>query len=217
VEGNRREVIADMIARVRAGCPLLQGRVAGAADFVLGLRNYNENMRLPAAYIVPRGQDAGANQNLVGLFQVVQKIIAVVVEFDATPDRRGQAPTMAYDEMERCLFGSVLMWRPDVCRSARGFYLVGASFPDLDRARVFYEWQFAIDWQITDDDAVPIWDLDPTYAPLAHVEVDGFHSPGAVAVPGEDPAFVVNLPTGEPPIPPATDGPWPQPPAEDAP
>jgi hypothetical protein len=42
------------------------------------------------------------------------------------------------------------------------------------------------------------------------VEVDIFHAPGAVGVPGTDPAAVVVVPTGDPPYPPPTDGPWPE-------
>src|SRR5262245_9759164 len=145
-----------MIERIRLGCPMLQGRVAGAADFTLGLRNYNENMKLPAAYVIPRGQEAGPNRAMGGLWQIVQKTFGVAVEFDATPDRRGQDPAMQFDEMEACLWGTLLTWRPDVCRSANGFYVIGGSFLDLDRARVWYEWQFGIDWQITDADVVPL-------------------------------------------------------------
>ena len=87
----------------------------------------------------------------------------------------------------------------------QGAYFGGARYLDLDRARLWYQWEFVVDWQITDLDGV-----QPPSIPLESVEVDIFHAPGAIGVPGTDPAAVVAVDTGDDPIPP-TDGPWPDP------
>jgi hypothetical protein len=200
-------IVETFIAQLRANAPLFAGRIAGAAEFYAGLKNYNTSMALPAAYVLPLGQEAEGNPIMNGLIQIVHKSIGVAVELDAQTDRRGQAPVMQFDVIEAQLFASVLNLFIDDAngcpRMSRGVYFQGARYLDLDRARLFYQWEFGLDWQISDADGV-----QPVSVPLAAIEVDIFKAP---VVPGDTPPAVVLIPTGEPPYPPATDGPWPDP------
>ena len=59
----------------------------------------------------------------------------------------------------------------------------GARYLDLDRARLLYQWEFGLDWQISDADGVQ----EPSI-PLAAIEVDIFKAPVA---PGDVPPAVV--------------------------
>jgi hypothetical protein len=197
-------IMGTFISQLRTNAPIFGGRVGGAAEFQAGLRNYNTSMPLPAAFVLPLGQEAEPNQVWNGLIQIVHKTVGVAVELDAQRDRRGQDPTMSFEDIEAQIFASVLNLEIGECRMVRGTSFSGARYLDLDRARLFYQWEFNIDWQLTDADGV-----QPVSIPLEHVEVDIFHAPGAVGVPGDMPAAVVVVPTGEPPYPPATDGPWP--------
>lgn len=203
-------IMGSLIASLRANAPIFGGRVAGAAEFYAGLKNYNTSMALPAAYVLPLGQEAEPNKYWGGLVQIVHKTIGIAVELDAQTDRRGQAPAMNFEEIEAQLFASVLNITIDECRMVQGANFAGARYLDLDRARLFYQWEFLLDWQITDADGV-----QPVSVPLQHVEMDIFHAPGAVGVPGSIPAAVVVVPTGEPPYPPPTNGPWPDPTAKE--
>jgi hypothetical protein len=200
-------IVETFIAQLRANAPLFAGRIAGAAEFYAGLKNYTTSLALPAAYVLPLGQEADANPVMNGLLQIVHKSIGVAVELDAQTDRRGQAPVMQFDVIEAQLFASVLNLIIDDAngcpRMSRGVYFQGARYLDLDRARLFYQWEFGLDWQISDADGV-----QPQSIPLAAIEVDIFKVP---ATAGDVPAAVVHIPTGEPPYPPATDGPWPDP------
>ena len=199
-------IMGAFIAQLRGNAPIFGGRVGGSAEFYSGLRNYNTSMALPAAYVLPLGQEAEPNQVWNGLIQIVHKQVGVAVELDAQRDRRGQDPTMSFEDIEAQIFRSVLNLEIGECRMVRGTSFAGARYLDLDRARLFYQWEFNIDWQLTDADGV-----QPPSVPLEHIEVDIFHAPGAVGVPGTVPAAVVVVPTGDPPYPPPTDGPWPQP------
>lgn len=197
-------IMATFISQLRANAPIFAGRVAGAAEFYAGLKNYNTAMVLPSAYVLPLGQEAEGNQAAGGdLIQIVHKSVGVAVELDATPDRRGQDPVMQFQVIEAQLFASVLnMILMDACqRMTKGVYFQGARYLDLDRARLFYQWEFGLDWQIGTQDGV-----QPQSIPLAGIEVDIFKAPVA---PGDIPPAVIRVPTGEPPYPPATDGPWP--------
>jgi len=197
-------IMATFISQLRANAPIFANRVAGAAEFYAGLKNYNTSLALPAAYVLPLGQEAESNQAAGGdLIQIVHKSIGVAVELDAQTDRRGQDPAMQFPIIEAQLFASVLnMILKDNCpRMSRGVYFQGARYLDLDRARLFYQWEFGLDWQIGTQDGVQIQSV-----PLAAIEVDIFKAPVA---PWDMPAAVIQIPTGDPPYPPATDGPWP--------
>jgi hypothetical protein len=186
-------VIDATISQLRAYCPPLAGNVAGAADFRLGLQNYNATLPLPAAYVVPLDQDSDGNQVMVGLVQTVTKRIGVIVEFDASADRRGQDPAMSYDDIEAALFAAILNWLPEDCRTLnnQGFWFHGGRFLDLDRARLFYQWEFALNWQITDADG---WQ-EPTI-PLESIEVDIFKVPPQ-DITVDNPAAVVVIDTAD--------------------
>ena len=110
---------------------------------------------------------------------------------------------MNFEEIEAQIFASVLNLTIGECRMPRGASFAGARYLDLDRARLFYQWEFNLDWQITDADGV-----QPESVPIQQIEVDIF-GPHGTPPPGTPPAAVVVVPTGEPPYPPATDGPWP--------
>jgi hypothetical protein len=200
-------IVETFIAQLRANAPLFGGRIAGAAEFYAGLKNYNTSMALPAAYVLPLGQEADGNPVMNGLIQIVHKSVGVAVELDAQTDRRGQAPVMQFDVIEAQIFRSVLnLFITDAAncpRMTRGTQFLGARYLDLDRARLFYQWEFGLDWQISDADGVQTSSI-----PLAAIEVDIFKAP---VVPGDIPPAVVLIPTGDPPYPPATDGPWPDP------
>ena len=207
-------ILGPTIEHLRANCPVFAGGVAGAADFKQGLERYEATMPLPAAYVIPTEQDGeDGNENAnggTGYFQIVRKTIEVVVELDARNDRRGQTPAMMYDVIEAALFSAMLEWAPVECRvpGMHGYQFVGGGVLDLDRARLFYAWRFLLPYQLTDLDG---WH-EPTPPPdLIMAELDVFNAPGAVGVPGELPAAVVPIPTGDPPYPDPTDGPWPDP------
>jgi hypothetical protein len=196
-------IVGSFITSLRANAPVFGGRVAGAAEFYKGLRDYNTSMPLPAAYVLPLSQEADRNQILNGLVQVVHKGIGIAVELDAQTDRRGQAPVMNFEAIEAQIFASCLNLHLSECRMSQGTYFLGAHYLDLDRARLFYQWEFGMDWQITDEDGV-----QPLTVPLDALELDIFHRPQT----GDEPAAVAVVATGDDPPPPPTDGPWPNPP-----
>jgi hypothetical protein len=204
MSGSVATAIAICIAQLRANAPVFQGRVAGAAEYFKGLRDYNTSLPMPAAYVLPLGYDAEPSRGMGGsLFQIVHTHIGVAVELNAERDRRGQDPAMQLEEIRAQIFASILNLFLPGCRASTGIYAVGARSLDLDRARSWWQWEFAYDDQITDLDGV-----QPDSVPLAGIEVDIF-GPHGVPAPGTAPAAVVVVPTGDPPIPPATDGPWP--------
>jgi hypothetical protein len=201
VEANE-VIIGPTIDHLRTYCPPFAGRVAGAADFRQGLQNYNTSMVLPAAYVVALGQEAPPNANMIGYWQIVQKTLGVIVELDATADRRGQNPAMSYDAIEAALFSSLINWAPEDCRvpNRQGYQFAGGHFLDLDRARLFYQWEFLLPWQLTEDDG---WHDPAEPIDLLGIEVDLYTAPPfdmPPPPPGRPPGAIIIIPTTDAPV-----------------
>lgn len=155
------------IAQLRLYAPVFGGRVAGAADFDRGLRD-QVWLDYPAAYVIPLDEEATPNASGPGLIQTVTERIGVIIALSNLDDRRGQAPAATYEEMRAAIFGAVLNWRPDANSQPRGYAYGGGQLRDFDRGRLFYQFEFIIETQITDDDG---W--HPPQTPLTQIDLVG--------------------------------------------
>ena len=137
--------LVRVIAHLKAHVPLLEGRVAGAAEFSAMMAGELRPEIYPAAYVIPLGESAEDNDAMNAVYQVVTERLGVVVAFDNTADRRGQGVTQLYRPMRAALFAALLNWRgTDPDRALRGFELGSGGLLQQDRARVFYQWEFTL-------------------------------------------------------------------------
>ena len=112
---------------------------------------------------------------------------------------------MDFETIETQIMASCLNLYIGQCRMTQGAYFTGSRYLDLDRARLWYQWEFGLDWQITELDGVQF----PSQPLSVEVDIFGPHGPPE---PGTPPAAVVYLPNSDDPSPPPpTDGPWPDP------
>ena len=151
--------ISLVIAQLRAYCPALGRRIGGAADFDKGIETVvaikdpvTGKFAYPVAVVIPLEDEAASNDLMDGVVQVVTETVGIIVEFDATADRRGQAAVSQVEAMKYALFGAVLNWLIDPNRGARGLYYAGGELLDFDRARLFWMFRFSFDATITDAD-----------------------------------------------------------------
>jgi hypothetical protein len=172
--------IGLIIAQLKTSAPLFAGNVAGAAEYERAVEDQTW-LPLPAAYVIPLDTEAGPNDSMNGLFQVCTERIGIIVAMDNSADRRGQAPVATIDRVQAALFRAVLNWRPDssidnpgqpagnpqLDHETRGFRLDHANLVGWDRARLFYQWDFALDVTITDADG---WQ-QPPFAPLTTLDI----------------------------------------------
>ncbi len=172
--------IDDVITQLRANCPLLGPRVAGAADYATGIATGSAWLATPAAYVIPLDDDAGDNDALNGLRQTVTERIGVVVNW-ATIDRRGQTPAGDLSPARTQIFAALLNWKPAGANAARGMAYAGGSMLDFDRARLFYQFDFTLETMITDADGwqypdtaltgIDATSTQPTGTPVAQIDV----------------------------------------------
>ncbi len=168
--------IDAVASQLRAVATVFGGNVAGAAAYANGVAD-QVWLPLPAAYVIPREEDAEPNDSWPGLNQIIRERISVIVVL-STPnaggasdaaDRRGQAAAAQLPTLRAAIFKALLNWQPPGANAARGIAYLGARFPEegaFDRARFFYEFTFGLDVTITDADG---W----TVQGLPLVEVQG--------------------------------------------
>ena len=173
--------IPAVITQLRTYCPALGGRVAGAANFETGVETVvsftdaSGNLQYPNAIVIPLGSEARDNELPHGpaLEQIVTETFAVVVEFDASQDRRGQAGADQIDAMRYSLYAALLNWHADEARSEEGLNYAGDEPLPFDRARLFWQFRFSLNVTVTDADG-----FLPRGDPLTQVQS---------TVPGETP------------------------------
>lgn len=138
-----------VIAALRARCPMFAGNVAGAAEF----KTIPETgkMRLPAAYVVPTEDITAEQKSLTDYWQNVTEGFAVIVVLDNTRDERGQVA--GYDvvhDVRAQIWKALLGWEPD--ENAGPIAYSGGQLLDMDRGRLYYQFEFMLTREIGESD-----------------------------------------------------------------
>lgn len=140
--------IALIIAALKTRCASFGGRVAGAAEY----KRLPEaaNLDMPAAYVIPLDENPDAVQSHNGYRQVVRDSVAVVVVLANTADERGQGSITSVRAIRTELWAALLGWEPDADHGRIEYE--GGQLLDLDRARLYYQFEFAAETEIIESD-----------------------------------------------------------------
>lgn len=166
-----------VIAQLRTYCPSFAGRVAGAARF----KSLDEsaNLTVPACYVIPLDDNPGERESMNDVRQRLIEAFAVVVAISNVADERGQAAAnTAHDSIRAELWKALLGWQPDNlgCNSIyRGIEYQGGNLLDLDRSRLWYQFDFGAEMQIGPEDGWQGIELAalPHFDGLTLTEVNG--------------------------------------------
>ena len=169
--------ISLVIEQLRRYCPELGGRVGGAADFETGVETViaitdprTGKFAYPCAVVVPLEDEPSGNDLMDGNLQTVVETIGVIVEFNASADRRGQTGVSGVEAMKYRIFSALLGWNIDPNRGARGLYYAGGELLTFDRARLFWMYRMSFEATIGDADGFqprgdPLVDIVETIQP----------------------------------------------------
>ena len=169
--------ISLVIEQLRRFCPVLGGRVGGAADFETGTETViaitdprTGKFAYPCAVVIPLEDEPSGNDLMDGNLQTVIETVGVIVMLDATGDRRGQAGVSNVDAMKYQIFGALLGWNINPYRGARGLYYAGGELLTFDRARLFWMYRMSFEATISDVDGFipsgdPLTDIVETIQP----------------------------------------------------
>lgn len=133
-------LLETIITALRARCASFgsPSRVAGAAQFKV--LPESAALAVPCAFVVPLDdapQDSRA-QNSVR--QALVDSFAVVVAVSNVADEKGQAGAATLHALRAELWAALLGWRPDLRYD--GITYEGGSLLSLDRARLWYQFEF---------------------------------------------------------------------------
>ncbi|WP_276642893.1 phage tail terminator protein [Siccibacter turicensis] len=138
-----------VIAALRARCPVFAGNIAGAAEFKAIPET--GKMRLPAAYVVPTEDITAEQKSLTDYWQNVTEGFAVIIVLDNSRDERGQAAGYdAVHDMRQEIWKALLGWEPDECAGPVAYS--GGQLLDMDRGRLYYQFEFMLTREITESD-----------------------------------------------------------------
>lgn len=166
-----------IIQALRLRCPLFSGRVAGAAQFKA--LQEGAALQVPCAFVVPLDESPQDNQSQNGLRQRMKESFAVIVAISNVQDERGQSAAHGRRQIRNQLWKALLGWQPSEDHDAIEYE--GGSLLTLDRARMWYQFEFGAYMEIGPEDgyqetylnALPHYDgatikvdvIDPVFDP----------------------------------------------------
>lgn len=135
-----------IIAQLRALCPSFNGRVAGAAEF----KPVPEAAALPVpcAFVIPLDDRPDPPKALNAVGQEMTDSFGVVVALDNRADEKGQIAFDAVHAVRSEIWKALLGWVPGPVDSVNpatdynGIYYEGGSLLAIDRARLWYQFEF---------------------------------------------------------------------------
>lgn len=124
------------------------GRIAGAAEFAV--LSPDAKLAMPAAYVIPLDDSAQPNTSDNGYSQLVRDGFAVIVVLSNTSDELGNSSVAQVQPIRNVLNAALLSWKPD---SEHGpIEYEGGQLLDIDRARLYYQFEYACETQFTEAD-----------------------------------------------------------------
>lgn len=175
--------LEPVIAALRARLPYFSSRIGGAAQFKV--LEQSAQLQVPCAYVVPTDDTPGENLSNVTIRQDITDGFAVIVVIPNTPDEKGQASTHSVHQVRKLLWAALLGWEPGP--EYDPILYEGGQLLQIDRARLWYQFEFSavmqIDvtdtWQATALAALPPYDggtvqidaidpSDPNLVPTPH-------------------------------------------------
>lgn len=140
--------LETVIEALRARCPVFETRVAGAAQFKL--LPESAAMSVPCAFVIPLDDNPAESVSQNSIRQALKDSFAVVVAVSNTSDERGQGAAHSVHAMRAALWAALLGWRPDLRYD--GIVYEGGQALSLDRARLWYQFEFSALMEIEPED-----------------------------------------------------------------
>lgn len=145
-----------VIAHLRARCPSFAQRVAGAAEY----KPVPEAAALsvPCAFVIPLDDNPQEPMSLNGVRQRLIDSFAVVVAVSNRADEIGQASRGTVTNLRAELWAALLGWRPVAVGGNTadsrydGIAYQGGQLLALDRARLWYQFEFGAPMEICPED-----------------------------------------------------------------
>lgn len=140
--------LEPIIEALRTRLPVFGNRVGGAVQFkALGEKSA---LQSPCAYVIPLDDNASERKAGNTARQEITDGFAVVVVMSNKPDEKGQGSALNVHNMRTLLWAALLGW----CPSEEYYPIVyeGGQLMKLDRAEMWFQYEFSAMTEITDAD-----------------------------------------------------------------
>ena len=140
--------LETIIAALKARCPTFANRVAGAAQFKMVPES--SSLAVPCAFVIPMDDDPSESQAQNSVRQTLKEVFSVVVSLSNTADEKGQSSANNINSIRTELWSALLGWQPG--EDYDGISYEGGSLISLDRARMWYQFEFGATMEIGPSD-----------------------------------------------------------------
>lgn len=147
------ELIIDAL---RARCPTFAGRIAGAAQFKL--LPETAALPVPCAFVIPLDDNPQPAMAMNSVRQALTDSFSVIVAVSNVADEKGQVSAHSIDAMRAELWAALLGWQPT--QRYDGIVYEGGSLLNLDRARMWYQFEFGAPMELDPGDGWQEQDLE---------------------------------------------------------
>lgn len=163
--------LREIIKALRERVPDFGARVSGAAEF----RPLPEvgKLSLPCAYVIPLHDETGEQKSQTDYWQECTDGFSVVVALD---NRQGELGLESIDDavhiVRRKLWRALLGWSPSE-EYTRGIEYRGGVLLDMNRAILYYKFDFQATFEIGEEDTWHQQELDDLpWLETVHIDVD---------------------------------------------
>lgn len=140
--------LESIIQALRTRLPVFGNRVAGAAQFKA--LSEKSALPVPCAYVIPLDDNASEPETANTCLQTITDSFAVVVAMSNKADEKGQASALNAHSMRTLLWAALLGWCP--AEEYNGIVYQGSQLLKLDRAEMWFQFEFSATTQIGDAD-----------------------------------------------------------------
>lgn len=140
--------LESIISALRTRCPNFGNRIAGAAQFKL--LPENAALAVPCAFVIPLDDSPQESRAQNSVRQALTDSFAVVVAVSNVADEKGQIGAQSIHSLRAEVWAALLGWRPDLRYD--GINYEGGHLLSLDRARLWYQFEFGALMEIEPSD-----------------------------------------------------------------
>lgn len=184
--------LEPIIAALRERVPLLVNKIGGAAQFKM--LPETAQLQVPCAYVIPLDDNPGENLATNSIRQDIADGFAVVVALSNVADEKGQGASKTVHDMRKALWAALLGWEP--AAEYGGIVYEGGTLLQIDRARLWYQFEFSATMQIDATDgwkATELGNLPPYEGGTVMVDAIDPSDPNIVPDPAPDGRFEIGF------------------------
>jgi len=146
--------LGPLVLKIRLAETRFENRIGGAAELALAM---TYTLQKEMAFVVQMAETAGQNKYDSGINQLITERFAVIVAINNASSDKDKLGLTAYDslyEIRAEIFKAILGWQMNGAESLVSY--AGGRVVRVDRAYLWYQFEFLVDTRISDDDGIDV-------------------------------------------------------------